>query len=104
MNTNKSTTGIDPKVKLSLRKIAVITGVIFIIATVLPILGSSLIPDLTGADYLTQFSAHTNQVAAGVLLILIGVLRMCRHSRRDVSGLEEVECGSGPWICRLQDH
>jgi Domain of unknown function (DUF4386) len=56
----------------STRKIAVITGVIFIIATVLPILASSLVPDLTGADYLTQFSAHTNQVAAGVLLILIG--------------------------------
>ena len=36
MNTNKSTTGIDPKVKLSFRKIAVITGVIFIIATVCP--------------------------------------------------------------------
>ena len=72
MNTNKSTTGIDPKVKLSFRKIAVITGVIFIIATVLPILASSLVPDLTGADYLTPFSAHTNQVAAGVLLILIG--------------------------------
>ena len=56
----------------STRKIAVITGVIFIIATVLPILASSLVPVLTGADYLTQFSAHTNQVAAGVLLILIG--------------------------------
>ncbi len=72
MNTNKKTTGIDPKGKLSFRKIAVITGVIFIIATVLPILASSLVPDLTGADYLTQFSTHTNQVAAGVLLILIG--------------------------------
>ena len=56
----------------STRKIAVITGVIFIIATVLPILASSLVPVLTGADYLTQLSAHTNQVAAGVLLILIG--------------------------------
>ena len=56
----------------STRKIAVITGVIFIIATVLPILASSLVTVLTGADYLTQLSAHTNQVAAGVLLILIG--------------------------------
>ena len=71
MNTNKSTTGIDPKVKLSFRKIAVITGVIFIIATVLPILASSLVPVLTGADYLTQLSAHTNQVAAGVLFRLV---------------------------------
>ena len=56
----------------STRKIAVITGVIFIIATVVPLLASSLVPVLTGADYLTQLSAHTNQVAAGVLLILIG--------------------------------
>ncbi len=72
MNTNKSTTGIDPKVKLSFRKIAVITGVIFIIATVLPLLASPLLPILTGADYLTRFSTHTNQVAAGALLMLIG--------------------------------
>jgi hypothetical protein len=56
------------------RKTAIITGVVFIIATVLPLLASSLVPVLTGADYLTQFSAHTNQVAAGALLILIGYL------------------------------
>ena len=104
MNTNKSTTGIDPKVKLSFRKIAVITGVVFIIATVAALVAAALTPVLTGTDYLTRFSAHTNQVAAGALLYLIAVLRKCRHSRRDVSGLEEVECGSGPWICRLQDH
>jgi hypothetical protein len=56
----------------STRKIAVITGVIFIIATVAPILASSLVPALTGADYLTRSSAHPDQVAAGVLLTLIG--------------------------------
>ena len=72
MNTNKSTTGIDPKVKLSFRKIAVITGVIFIIATVAPLLAAALTPVQTGTDYLTRFSAHTNQVAAGALLYLIG--------------------------------
>jgi len=73
MNTNESTTGIDPKVKLSLRKIAVITGVIFIIATVVgPILATPLTPDLTGTDYLTRVSAHPNQVALGVLLWIIG--------------------------------
>ncbi len=73
MNTNQSTTGIDPKGKQSFRKIAVITGVIFIIATLTgPILARPLMPDLTGADYLTQVSSHPNQVAAGVLLILIG--------------------------------
>lgn len=56
----------------STRKIAVITGVIFIIATLTgPILATPLIPDLTGTDYLTRVSAHPNQVAAGVLLSII---------------------------------
>ena len=55
----------------STRKIAVITGVVFIIATVVHLLASPLIPVLTGADYLNRFSAHTNQVAAGALLYLI---------------------------------
>ena len=71
MNTNKSTTGIDPKVKLSFRKIAAITGVIFIIADITHFLAVALIPVLTGTDYLTRFSAHPNQVAGGVLLYLI---------------------------------
>ena len=56
----------------STRKIAVITGVIFIIATLVgPILATPLTPDLTGADYLTQISAQPNQVAVGVLLWII---------------------------------
>ena len=56
----------------STRKIAVITGVIFIIATLTgPILATPLIPVLTGTDYLTQVSSHPNQVAAGVLLSII---------------------------------
>src|SRR3972149_1654012 len=54
------------------RKIAVITGVVFIIATVAALLGSALTPVLTGTDYLTRVSAHTNQMAAGALLSLIG--------------------------------
>jgi hypothetical protein len=75
MNTNKSITGIDPKGKLSLRKIAVITGVIFIIATLTgPILATPLLPDLTGTDYLIRVSAHPNQVAGGVLLSIIAYL------------------------------
>lgn len=71
MNTNKSTTGIDPEVKLSFRKIAVITGVIFIIATVTNFLAASLMPAVTGTDYLIRFSVHANQVATGALLYLI---------------------------------
>lgn len=57
------------------RKIAVITGVLFIIATLMgPILATPLTPVLTGTDYLTGFSAHPNQVAGGVLLWIIGYL------------------------------
>ncbi len=56
------------------RKIAIITGVVFIIATAASLGATSLMPDLTGADYLIRFSAHTNQVAAGALLYLIGYL------------------------------
>jgi hypothetical protein len=56
----------------STRKIAVITGVVFIIATVSVLLAGALVPDLTSADYLTSLSANANQVAAGALLYLIG--------------------------------
>jgi hypothetical protein len=57
----------------STRKTAVMTGMLFIIATLTgPILATPLIPDLSGTDYLIQLSAHTNQVAAGVLLSIIG--------------------------------
>jgi hypothetical protein len=55
----------------STRKIAIITGVIFIIATVTNLVAAALTPVLTGTDYLTRFSAHPNQVAGGVLLYLI---------------------------------
>ncbi len=54
------------------RKTAVITGVLFIIATLTgPILATPLMPDLTGTDYLTRVSTHPNQAAAGVLLSII---------------------------------
>jgi Domain of unknown function (DUF4386) len=55
----------------STRKIAVITGVIFIIATVAVLVAGALTPALTGTDYLTWFSAHANQVAAAALFYLV---------------------------------
>jgi len=55
----------------STRKIAVITGVIFIIATVAALLAAGVDPILTGADYLTKVSANANQVAADAFLYLI---------------------------------
>jgi len=56
------------------RKIATLTGVVFIIATVASLSGSALLPALTGTDYLARFSAHASQMAAGALLHLIGHL------------------------------
>ncbi len=56
----------------STRKIAMVTGVIFIVATVTgPMLATPLTPDLTGTDYLTRVSEQTNQAAGGVLLWII---------------------------------
>jgi hypothetical protein len=56
----------------STRKIAVITGVLFIIATLTgPILATPLIPVLTGTDYLSRVSAQPTQAAGGVLLSII---------------------------------
>jgi hypothetical protein len=55
----------------STRKIAVITGAIFIIATIASLLAAALTPVLTGADYLTRISAHLGQAAGGALLYLI---------------------------------
>ena len=55
----------------SSRKIAVITGVVFIIATVTALIAAMLVPVLTGTDYLNRVSANTNQVAAGAFFYLI---------------------------------
>ncbi len=53
------------------RRIAVITGVIFILATATSFLALALVPDLTDPGYLTQFSTHANQATAGVLVKII---------------------------------
>jgi hypothetical protein len=55
------------------RKIAVITGVIFIIATVINLIASALTSVPTDTDYLTWLSAHSNQVVGGALLYLISI-------------------------------
>jgi hypothetical protein len=55
----------------STRKIAVVTGVIFIIATVAALLAAALVPVLTSTDYLTQVPAHSNQVAAAAFFYLV---------------------------------
>jgi hypothetical protein len=55
----------------STRKIAVITGVLFIIATVTALVAAAIEPVLTGTDYLTNVSANANRVAAGAFFYLI---------------------------------
>lgn len=53
------------------RKVAVITGVIFIIATVVNLIAAAITPVPTDTDSLIWLSAHPNQVAGGALLYLI---------------------------------
>lgn len=53
------------------RKAAIVTGVLFIIATVAAIVAAALVPVLTDTDYLTQVSSHSDQVAAAALFYLI---------------------------------
>jgi hypothetical protein len=55
----------------STRKIAVITGVLFIMATVTSLVAAAITPALTGTDYLAGIAAHPNQVAEGALLYII---------------------------------
>ena len=55
----------------STRKIAVTTGVIFIVATVAALLAAGVEPILTSTDYLTKVSANANQVAMDAFLYLI---------------------------------
>jgi hypothetical protein len=75
MATNRSTTALEPKEKSPFRKTAVITGVVFIIATVANLMAGVLAgvfgPVLIGADYLTSLSANANQLNAGALLFVI---------------------------------
>src|SRR5947209_7001 len=55
----------------STRKIAVTTGVLFIVATVAALVAAPLVPGVSGTDYLTKVSANSNLVTAGALFYLI---------------------------------
>ena len=59
----------------SYRKTAIIVGVLFIIATVLSLISSTLIGSIIDVpDYLVNVSANENQVIIGVLLLLAAAL------------------------------
>jgi Domain of unknown function (DUF4386) len=53
------------------RKSAITAGVLFIVATVASFVALAVTPVLTGADSLTRFAAHPNQVAAGALVYIV---------------------------------
>jgi hypothetical protein len=55
----------------STRKTAILVGILFIIATVMPIVSVVFIGSIYDAEYLTAVSANENQVLLGVLLLLI---------------------------------
>jgi Domain of unknown function (DUF4386) len=56
------------------RTTAIVTGVLFIVATVASVTATALEPALTGPDYLGGFSAHPNQAAAGAFLYIVAAL------------------------------
>jgi len=57
------------------RKTAIVVGVLFIAATVLSLISTSLTGSVIGApDYLVNVSANANQVIVGVLLLLAAAL------------------------------
>jgi hypothetical protein len=53
------------------RRIALTTGVLFIVATVAAVVAAALVPGLTGTDYLAKLSGNANQVAGGALFYLV---------------------------------
>ncbi len=57
---------------MNTRKIARITGILFIVATVAGLLGSGLIGSIVGApDYLVQIAASKNLIVVGALLAFV---------------------------------
>lgn len=53
------------------RNAARLTGVLFIVATAVNLLGAAIRPNLAGSDYLARMAADPGRVAAGSLLLLI---------------------------------
>ncbi len=57
------------------RKTAIITGILFIVATAAGLMGNALIGSIVGApDYLVQIAAHKNLVVVGALLAVIAAV------------------------------
>jgi hypothetical protein len=57
------------------RKIAVVAGVAFLIATIAQLVGAAMVsPILSAPDYLTKISANEDQVIFGALFLFIGAI------------------------------
>lgn len=53
------------------RRTAIATGTLLILATLASLSATALLPELTGADYLTGVSQHSSQLSAAALLYLV---------------------------------
>ena len=86
------------------RRIAVVAGVLFIIATVADLISRVVLvqPILGAPDYLTRISANEDQVLLGALFLFIGAAAACRNCHCAVPGPEEAQRRSGPRIRWLQ--
>ncbi len=72
MNSINNTSLIEGSKQIaSSRVTAVITGVLFIVATVASLAAAALVPVLSGTDYLTRVAANASQVAGGAILYLV---------------------------------
>ena len=80
-----------------------LTGVLFIIATVVNLLGAAIRPGLTGTDYLGRLSAEPDRVAASSLLLLIAAFACAGIAVAMYPVLKQDGHGSGPRIGRLPD-
>jgi len=55
----------------STRTISIMTGALFVIATVTAVAAAALLPTLTGPDYLTEVADHADRMAGSALVYLI---------------------------------
>jgi len=56
---------------ISTRRTSITTGALFIVATIAALAAASVVPSLTGTDYLTTVADQPNRLAAAALLYLI---------------------------------
>jgi hypothetical protein len=58
----------------STRKVSIVSGVTFIVATVTGLVAGALLPGQNSADYLSWLSAHSSEVISATILYIVGYL------------------------------